>query len=372
MRNSKIKIIYTIPNFDTCATGMAMMKLVEKLDRDKFEPVVVCLHNRGERFKLVENSGIEYHIFPYLTPLRPIFKLIYGVVKTALFFRKLKADIVFSYHYSSDYSEALAARLVGAKFAYIKKNMGWQGPSYNQWKIKTFMSNLITVQNTDMMKMFFNGNKRAKLISLGVDLNEFKKSNVDLNLLEELNLDQNDKLLLCVANIIPKKGIDYLLRAFDEFANSNNNWKLIIVGDYENELGKLLISEFNDLIEKNKVKFTGKRYDVSRFYSIADLFILPSTENEGAPVAIQEAMASKVLVLTTNTPGNRDQLSVLPDQLFDPKSETEILNILNKFKVLDSNELNVRIEIQLDFVKKNYSLENEIDQHQMEYLNLMK
>ena len=372
MRKSKIRIIYTIPNFDTCATGMAMMKLIVNLDKNIFEPVVVCLNSKGERFKLVEESGVEYHIYPYLSKLRPISHLLLGVIRTAFFFRKLKADIVFSYHYSSDYSEAISARLSGAKFAYIKKNMGWEGLSYNQWRIKTFFSNLITVQNTDMMKLFFHGNKTAKLISLGVDLLEYNKSKTDFYLCDEFNLDSGDKVLLCVANIIPKKGIDYLLRAFDEFSDLDRNWKLIIVGDYNNDLGELLRVEFNYLIEQCRVIFTGKRYDVFRFFSVANLFILPSTENEGAPVAIQEAMASKVLVLTTNTPGNRDQLSVLPDQLFEPKSETEILNILNKFKGLDSNELNVRLEIQFDFVKKNYSLQNEVDQHQMEYLNLLK
>ena len=372
MRKTRIRIIYTIPNFDTCATGVAMMKLINNLDKSIFEPVVVCLHCRGERFKMVEESDVEYHIYPYLVKLRPLFHLIIGIIRTALFFRKLKADLVFSYHYSSDYSEAISARLSGAKFAYIKKNMGWKGPSYNQWRIKTFFSNLITVQNSDMMKLFFHGNKKAKLISLGVDLLEYKKSKFDLNLFDELNLIAGDKVILCVANIIPKKGIDFLLRAFDEFSDSDRNWKLIIVGDYNNELGEFLRFEFKYLIEQRRVVFTGKRYDVSRFLSIANLFILPSTENEGAPVAIQEAMACKVLVLTTNTPGNRDQLSVLPDQLFQPKSEIEIVNILNKFKVLDNNELNVRLEIQFDFVEKNYSLQSEVVQHQMEYLNLLK
>ena len=41
-------------------------------------------------------------------------------------FRKLKIDLIHSFHYGSDYSEALAAKFAGIPWVYTKKNMNWE------------------------------------------------------------------------------------------------------------------------------------------------------------------------------------------------------------------------------------------------------
>ena len=48
--------------------------------------------------------------------------------------------------------------------------------------------------------------------------------------------------------------------------------------------------------------FTGPRRDVERFYAAADLFALPSL-HEGCPVAILEALAAGVPVVTSRATG---------------------------------------------------------------------
>jgi glycosyltransferase involved in cell wall biosynthesis len=319
---------------------------------------------------MVIRSGITYHLHPYLSPLKPRTKLIKESIKVSNFFRSLKPDIIFSYHYSSDFSEALSAKLAGAKFVYIKKNMGWKGPSHNQWLIKTWLSAAITVQNSDMMTEFFPNNAKAELVSLGVDTNEYYPRAKNFNLLKELNISADKKIILCVANIIPKKGIDFLLKGFKQ-SKSCEKAHLVIVGDDTSELGQHLHQLKSELGLDSQVTFTGKRFDVPDFYTIADLFILPSTGNEGAPVAIQEAMASGVVVVTTDTPGNRDQLRELPRQLIPPSDEIAIAKALDEFLHISEAEKNSIIQTQLQIVEERYSLEQEVKKHEALYLKLM-
>ena len=366
----RIKILYTIPNFETAGSGYALMKLIINLDKSKFEPMLVCLHDRGAAFDLVRKSGIKYYIFPYLSEQKPRIQFIKNIIKLSNFFRSIKPDIIFSYHYSSDYSEAIAARLSGSKFIYVKKNMGWYGPSYNQWKIKTFLSSAITVQNTDMMRDFFHKNKKARLISIGTDTADFYPRSFNHDLKQKFGISDNLKVVLCVANIIPKKGIEFLLHGFND-CTSRNKSVLMIVGDNDHAYGKELKKLKQDLMLHDQVLFTGKRFDVPEILSFADLFILPSIGNEGAPIAVQEAMCSGVIVVTTDAPGNRDQLQELPDQLIPPKDSLSISKAIDKFLSVTPEEKSKILKVQNEIIRSRYSLSEEVKKHEELYNELV-
>jgi glycosyltransferase involved in cell wall biosynthesis len=366
----RIRILYTIPNFDTAGSGIALLKLASRLDKDRFEPMIVCLHDRGSLFKAVQESGMPVFIHPYLCDLKPRMRFIGHVMRTASFFRKTKADIIYSYHYAPNPSEAFAAKLAGKKFVYVKKNMGWKGGSYNQWRIRSWLSDAIVAQNSDMMSQFFPGMRKAQLLSIGVDLEEFHPRVPDVALRQELGIPEGRRIVLCVANLAPKKGIDHLLRGFANI-NGGPDAQLVIVGKNDNELWEPTISLVRDLDIESRVTFTGKRMDVSRFFSIADVFILPSTGDEGAPIAVQEAMASGVPVITTDTPGNRDQVKGFPEQMIPPSDPDSIGVALLRMLMLDPRTRQNVVDRQLGNVRLNYSLEQEVKRHEELYTRLM-
>lgn len=366
----KIRILYTIPNFDTAGSGIALMKMCTRLDREVFEPMIVCLHDKGPYFEEVRKSGIPVHIYPYLSDLKPRLKMLGNVLRIARFFRNLAPDIIFSYHYAPNFTEVLAAKLAGCKFAYVKKNMGWFGPSRNQWKIRTLLSDAITVQNTDMMKSFFPGNNKARLVSIGVDQEEFHPRLPDATLKAELGLEPESKIIMCVANLIPKKGIDFLLRGFAS-SESIRQSTLIIVGNNKTMLWDQTTKLMKELGITDRVLFAGKCPDIPRFLSIADLFILASTGDEGAPIAIQEAMAIGIPVITTDTPGNRDQLDSLPKQLIQPSDAAAITEAIDRMIELSHDERHAIIALQWDIIDKRYSLKEEVRQHEKLYKSLI-
>lgn len=366
----KIRIVYTIPNFDTAGSGIALLKMATRLDTQRFDPCIVCMHDRGVLFKTAMASGIPILIHPYLTPQHPRVRFLRGILGTARFFKSLGADIVFSYHYAPDLSEVFAARLSGARFLYVKKNMGWLGLSRKQWYIKTWLAHAVTVQNRDMMEQFFKGMRKARMISIGVDRSEFKPSAPDALLRSELLGSSRDRTILCVANLVPKKGVRYLIEAFSK-STYRDSCRLVIVGNRDTPLWE----ETRQLVASSgvadRVLFTGKRSDVNRFYSVADLFILPSTGDEGAPIVIQEAMASGVPVLTTCVPGNRDQLEELPGQLVPPSDADALRNAIDRMLSLDKEGIQRIRETQMDIIEKRYSLTNEVRMHEELYLEIL-
>ena len=371
MKDKRIRIVYTIPNFDTAGSGIALMKMITGLDRSRFEPMIVCLHDRGSYFQTVRESGIPVHIYPYLSPLKPRYKLLGNIIRISRFFKSLSPDIVFSYHYASDFSEALAARLAGCKFMYVKKNMGWHGPSKNQWKLKTRLSHAITVQNMDMMREFFPDNPKAHFVSIGVDMKEYHPRPKDVELLQESGIGEGERVVLCVANLIPKKGIPDLIQAFSDSRHRESS-RLLVVGRNQTPLWPETEALVNRLGLQGRVIFTGMRSDVPRFFSIADVFVLPSTGDEGAPIAIQEAMASGVPVITTDTPGNRDQVSGMPGQMVPPSDPAALREAIDRLLDADEEERKRIVKSQLEAVKDRYSLEREVARHEELYTRLME
>jgi len=82
-------------------------------------------------------------------------------------------------------------------------------------------------------------------------------------------------------------------------------------------------------------------------------------------------MASGVVVVTTDTPGNRDQLRELPRQLIPPSDEIAIAKALDEFLHISEAEKNSIIQTQLQIVEERYSLEQEVKKHEALYLKLM-
>lgn len=221
-----------------------------------------------------------------------------------------------------------------------------------------------------MLDYFFKGMQKARIISIGVDRSEFQPTHPDVQLRDELSQGSRDRIILCVANLVPKKGIRYLIEAFSRSIHKDS-CRLVIVGNHDTPLWVETCQLVTTSGLDGRVIFTGKRFDVNRFYSLADLFILPSTGDEGAPIVIQEAMASGVPVLTTSVPGNRDQLEELPGQIVPPCDAAALHEAIDRMLSMDKSGIDQIREMQMSILKRRYSLENEVLMHEELYFEIM-
>lgn len=102
--------------------------------------------------------------------------------------------------------------------------------------------------------------------------------------------------ILSVGRLIDSKNFDLLIRIFSEL--NLHNWKLVIVGDNENnrskivELGKIA----QELGCEKNVELVGHKTNLSDYYSEAKIFAFTSS-SEGFPNVIIEAMAYGLTVV---------------------------------------------------------------------------
>lgn len=142
------------------------------------------------------------------------------------------------------------------------------------------------------------------LVPIGIDLNHFKPTAPQISKLKDGKIN-----ILFVGRLDKRKGIEYLLKAYQRLNQSLVNIRLIIIGDGPEK------RRAKDYVRKEKLKnvvFAGavSRLDLSSWYATADIFCSPATHGESFGVVLLEAMATGLPVVAFDNPGYR---SIFPD-----------------------------------------------------------
>jgi N-acetyl-alpha-D-glucosaminyl L-malate synthase BshA len=161
--------------------------------------------------------------------------------------------------------------------------------SIEQSDIVTSVSESLKQDTVD----FFGVEREINVVSNFVDLDKFK------NQLLRCNIDnENYRVITHVSNFRPVKNIRGVIEFFEKISKKIKcKFKLIGEGP-ESELAKQLIDEKNI----DNVQFLGNTQEVEKELCHSDLFILPS-KTESFGLAALEAMASKVIVISSNSGG---------------------------------------------------------------------
>ena len=139
--------------------------------------------------------------------------------------------------------------------------------------------------------------ERTVTVHNGIDVGQF----VPRNLSSEASSSQATSVeIICVARLSQVKRIDVLLRALAIVVKTHQNWHCSILGAGPMEME--LRSLTDELKLDGYVSMLGSQPDVRPYLQRADLFVL-SSEKEGLPLALLEAMASGIPAVATEVGG---------------------------------------------------------------------
>ena len=153
---------------------------------------------------------------------------------------------------------------------------------------------------------------RVEVIPNGVDLTRFRPAAAGDStrrlLRESLGLTESSTLISTVGSIIPRKGTDLLLEAWNKIAMQSPHAHLAIVGtrfqsgqSEEGEFEKKITALLAASGAADRVHFPGFVKDIENYLRASDLFIFTPLK-EGMPNVVLEAMASAVPVILTPFP----------------------------------------------------------------------
>jgi glycosyltransferase involved in cell wall biosynthesis len=149
--------------------------------------------------------------------------------------------------------------------------------------------------------------RRTITIYNGVSLSQFNHSqDRGVLLRHRLGVAAGDFLLVCPARLNEQKGIDILLLAMARILKKGLRPTCVIVGD--GPLKDQLHEQARALNLGRHVIFEGFRKDIRPYLQAADAFILTSNR-EGLPLSILEAMACGLPCIVTDVGGNAEAVS---------------------------------------------------------------
>jgi len=297
-----------------------LYNISKKLKETGHKPEILCSQHRKtlpkydnhENINIVRHPYYKINVFPF-NILSPIYfiKRLEKFLKTNVFdcniiwsnffleafasckaFRK-KTPIIYINH-------AIASNLMKLYYSYSNANVFVRFYLTNLYPQYFLIEKQAIIESDKVVALskmrvkeicnLYNLDKDSLIIiPPGVDLQKFYPSKKDLELLKELNISENCKIILTVGRLSHEKNLEMLINAFNKI--SNENLFLLIVGDGPE---RMFLEELVKRLKlTKKIIFTGIRNDIERFYKIADLFVLTS-KYEGFGLVYLEAMSSGI------------------------------------------------------------------------------
>jgi len=191
----------------------------------------------------------------------------------------------------------------------------------NSFGLETFIINK-HLCNTNKLKVLGNGS------SNGIDTDYFQLTDgVEKQkalLQQKLGIQEGDFIFVFVGRIVKDKGIDELLKAFEQL-----NWeipctKLILVGAFEEELDPVSDHSRRILKDNPAVISAGFQQDVRPFLALADCFVFPSYR-EGFPNVVMQAGAMGLPSIVSDINGCNEIVKTEKNGMIIPPKNTDAL-----------------------------------------------
>ncbi len=268
--------------------------------------------------------------------------------------KNIKPDIIQSQHFYTNLYVAVAGRLLGVRHIGAMRNDG-----VSEVRDVGRLLGAISLR----FPMFIAANsRRASTSAKSMGANDsrifFLPNVVDTAAFQPSNREYKGKVrLLAVGRLVAQKRMDRFISIVARLQSRVGiPVSAIIVGT--GPLEAALKAQARGLLsDEDAIEFCGAVSDMKSVYNQADIFVLTS-DWEGTPNVVLEAMASGLPVVATNVGGVSD--IVVHDKtgfLVEPKEDSELLSYLEKLAT-DASLRRRFGDAGRGFVEMNHSLES--------------
>jgi len=265
------------------------------LPRDKYRCSMCAIDQGGAIEGEVRQSGIPYNIMHRRQGLD--FLLMWRLFRL---FRRKRIQVLHTHHFNQLFYSVLAAKLLGIRIIHTEHDTEIQKRPRLKLALRIlshFCYRMVAI-GSDIASMYEEqiGIPAAKIetVRAGVNLAKFDEDKATAR--QSLRLKGQDQVAVIVARLFPEKNHLLLLQAFAEVAQQVKAAHLLIVGEGTEQAS--IEAKINRLNLQNNVQMLGVRRDVGRILAAADVFAL-SSDREGLPIAVLEAMAAGRPVVAT-------------------------------------------------------------------------
>lgn len=288
---------------------------------NSFYKIIAVSADKERLIKLGQSQDVA--VFPLemtrkITPLQDVI----AVFKLFIFLKKTKPFIVHSHTPKAGVVAMFAAKLAGVpNRLHTVAGLPLLEVTGSKRKLLNFVEKLTysfatkVYPNSFGLEQIIIENKFCKPKKLkvlangssnGIDTSFFDPKlythDQNLSLKGKLNILTTDYAFIFVGRLVKDKGINEMVVAFEQLHKENDSVKLILVGDYENDLDPLLPKTLETIKKHESIISVGFQNDVRPYLAIANALVFPSYR-EGFPNVVMQAGAMGLPSIVSNING---------------------------------------------------------------------
>ena len=291
--NDVLRVAYVVPDLGIGGAERHVTTLMAHLDRERFDPMVICLGRQGELFASLAASDVPAVALGHSR--REAFACLIDLVRKL---REARPDVVVVRGYNAEVLGRVAAVL-----ARVPRVIVWVH-NCGDLQPRGVLRRLCDITLDPATDAYFGvaygqvpylvrelrySRHKIRVIHNGVDPSLFTGA-VDGDLKAQLGLREDELVVGILAALRPEKDHETFLRAASLVSKRNPAARFMIVGDGPRREPLQALAEELDI--RDRVMFTGARNDVAALLALMDVFVLSSFTIECFPMALLEAMAS--------------------------------------------------------------------------------
>lgn len=303
-----IRIAFCITDLDPGGAERALVQIVTRLDRRRWEPAVFCLSGEGALVEPLRRAGIPVNCLGArgVRDMGVIFRLCREL-------RRFQPKIVQTFLFHANIVGRLAARMGGVPICVsgirvAEKRSRWP-LRLDRLTNRLVRTNVCVSQGVADYSAQVAGLSRDKIVVIpnGVDFKLFAEA-LPLEP-ADLGLPAGAVPVLFVGRLDPQKGLIHLVEAARQLVPQRPALHFLLVG--EGPEREALTRSISEAGLTGRMHLLGWRGDVPRLLRSACCLVLPSLW-EGMPNVVLEAMAAALPVVATRVEGIAEL--VIPDQ----------------------------------------------------------
>jgi glycosyltransferase involved in cell wall biosynthesis len=299
--SNNLRILHLISSSGFLGAENVVLELSKESAKQGYWVTIGILENRNnlhmELAERAKEEGIKVQIFP----CKGRFDLD-TIASIRDFTDREQPNILHSHGYKSNFYawRAVSGKNIPWIITNHGKRVGMKLTVYNWLNIFLMKKadKLIAVSREIADEMTKKGIPSTKILVIdnGIDLQRFTNHRKNNDLRESFGLNGNNKIIGTIGSLTEEKGHIHLIEAARQVTDKYTECRFLIVGDGGQR--QFLEEKTSRLGLSGRVIFTGSRKEVPEILSMLDAFVLPSLK-EGLPMALLEAMASKVPVIAS-------------------------------------------------------------------------
>jgi len=356
----RIRVLHLIDSLELGGAQTALLAWLQSHDREKFEVHVAAMHAR--------KSNLFYERFQRLDlPLIPLSShraLPIYLLRLPLQILRFRYDIVHCHLFASNWLGKPLARLLGVPvvishdqcndaFRSDSALITWIDRFANRCADKVFA---VSESVRDFLVSFEQvPSDRIKVIPNGVPDLDWTKDKTDATYAD-------GKKIGGAGRLVPQKNFQRFIRIAKVLNEIDASYRFTIAGN-----GPL---EAELKTEGANIEWRGAEPSLDRFFDDIDFFLMTS-DFEGMPMALLEAMQCGIPAGAVAVDGIREEFTVSELLLLDPSADDRELARQIHARIQDERAIAEQVQAAKDLIERRFSARQQIREMEQVYLELL-